>query len=133
MDCIVLIKVPVLGLYPPPHILILSGFTTHIAGETGAAPTLSGAIGACHEYVQTTQVRQPSATMIRVLMLDMFWTKAKGPSQAYLSAWVNQIGTKWRRAGYNPINNVFPGRSAGSPYAVSVIDATNMFYVPGIC
>ena len=66
-------------------------------------------------------------------MLGMFWVKAKGPSQAYLSAWVNQIGTKWRRAGYNPINNVFPGRSAGSPYAVSVIDATNMFYVPGIC
>ena len=53
-------------------------------------------------------------------MLDMFW--AKGPSQAHLPAWVNQTGTNWRHAGYNAINNVLPGRSAGTPYAASVIE-----------
>ena len=50
----------------------------------------------------------------------MFWTK--GPSQALLSALVNQTGANWRCAGYNSINNVFPGRSAGTPYAASVIE-----------
>ena len=53
-------------------------------------------------------------------LLDMFW--AKGSSQAHLSAWADQTGTNWRRAGYNPINNFFPGRSAGTPYAASVIE-----------
>ena len=64
------------------------------------------------------------------VVLNLFW--AKGPSQAHLSAWVHQTGTDWRRAGYNPINNGFLDRSAGTPYTTSVIECDKrVFMRPG--